>query len=49
MQGNTDTVLEVTVLSTVWTRNVGGVSSRAFTTVAEHIVPNLVENTDSAN
>ena len=49
MQDSTGTALGVTVLSTVWTRNVKSVSSEAFTIVAEHIVPDLADYTDSTN
>ena len=35
------TASEVTGFSTVWTRNIEGVSSQAFTDVVERIVPNL--------
>ncbi len=40
MLDSTDTVSEVTELSTVWTRNVGCAPSKAFIGVAEHIVRN---------
>ena len=49
MRDNTDTASEVTGSSIVWTRNVGDVSSQAFIDVAEHIVRNLANDTDSAN
>ena len=49
MQDNTDTVSEVTVLSTVWTHNVKCAPSKVFTGVAEHIVHNLANDTDLAN
>ena len=49
MQDNTDTASEVTGFSTVWTRNVRCAPSKVFTDAAEHIVRNLVDDTDLAN
>ena len=40
MPDSTDTALEVTELSTVWTHNVGCAPLEAFINVAEHIVSN---------
>ena len=49
MPDSTDTASEVIELSTVWTRNVGCASSKAFIDVVEHIVCNLANDMDSAH